>query len=446
MNKVHLLLGLLAMVGWAKNVKALDEQVPSFADEIAPVLVSQCLACHNARTAKGRFSVETYQSLMRGGESGDVVSVADPDFSTLLLLLESGEMPKDGDPLSDETIDEFKLWIASGAKLNDGAEPSAPLTAIIPKPVHPTPPITYTVSIPVNALAYRPGTAELATSGYHEVLVFDSGNGSLVRRIANVAERVLSIAFAPDGSLMAVAAGTPGRYGEIRVFDAESGELIEDLVSSADCFWDVAFSKDGSKLAAAGSDRAVRVWSVSDWKESFRIENHSDWVTSVAFSADGRRLATGSRDKTAKVFDVETQETLATFNGHTEPVTDVLFLPDGNQVVSCGLDKEVRWWKVSDAKQRKRERLEGPVFSLHPIDAQSFACGTSKSKIRIFRFEGDDQRSLPLTSEWVSAVSGSADGSQIAVGTLDGQVMLVNGESGELTLSFQARPSTATAD
>ncbi len=76
----------------------------SFEKQVAPVLVEQCLVCHNTRTAKGRFNVETYASLMKGGESGPAIIAKDADSSNLWLLVDSGDMPKDGDPLPADKL------------------------------------------------------------------------------------------------------------------------------------------------------------------------------------------------------------------------------------------------------------------------------------------------------------------------------------------------------
>ena len=52
-----------------KSLIALGK-LESFSQKVAPILAKRCLACHDAKTAKGRFNVETFASLMRGGESG----------------------------------------------------------------------------------------------------------------------------------------------------------------------------------------------------------------------------------------------------------------------------------------------------------------------------------------------------------------------------------------
>ena len=87
----------------------------SFSDTIAPILAKRCLACHNARTAKGRLNLETYAALMKGGESGEVVDPGEGDFSSLFAMVEDGSMPEGADPLTKEQIASIKKWIDTGA-------------------------------------------------------------------------------------------------------------------------------------------------------------------------------------------------------------------------------------------------------------------------------------------------------------------------------------------
>lgn len=416
-----------------------DEPPVSFANDVAPVLVEQCLACHNGRTAKGRFSLETYQALMKGGESGLAVTPGDGDFSSLVQLVETGDMPKDGDPLPPEKVTVLRRWIAQGARLDDGKPTDKPLASIMPKPPQPLPPEHYPAPVPVTALAFRPDGSLLAVSGYHETLLFDPNHGGLVRRLQGLAERVYGLAFSPDGSLLAVAAGTPGRLGEVKLLHADSGEVAFDLAWAGDSFFDVAFSPDGSKLAAAGADRTVRVWTVADGAEVIRIEDHADWVMAVAFGPDGNRLATASRDKTAKVFDLTTAAALATFMGHEQPVADILFAPGGDQVVSCGKDRRVRIWKIDEAKQEKDDRVGGEALSLAAVGGDAFLCGSGDRAARLYGFDGGERKKFGDLPDWACAVAAASDGSILALGTYDGTVTLVK-PNGEVLRTFLAMP------
>lgn len=73
----------------------------------------------------------------------------------------------------------------------------------------------------------------------------------------------------------------------------------------------VAFSPDGTLLASGqgggffGFDSIVRLWRVSDGTSLRTLEGHSDKVGDGAFSPDGSMLASGSMDKTVRLWQLK---------------------------------------------------------------------------------------------------------------------------------------------
>jgi DNA-binding beta-propeller fold protein YncE len=414
----------------------------SFAKSVAPIFAQRCVACHNARTAKGRLNMETYANLMKGGESGEVVLAHKPDDSNLQMQIEAGEMPKEADPLTPEQMAVVKKWIETGARLDAGVLPTATLITIMPKPVQPAPPETYRVPVPVMAVAFSPDGNLIATSGYREVILWNAADGQLVRRISNLAERPHDIEFTADGAKLAVAAGTPGQLGEVKLFNVADGTLAADLFTTDDEVFSVAISPDGTRIAATCADRSVRVHDLATNQRLLFIEDHADWVMDAAWSPDGSKLATASRDKTAKVFDAKTGDALATFNSHGQPVFGVGFLPDGNQVVSGGLDNRLRVWNVADAKQaREIGGFGGTVFRLVVTPDGHVLSASADKQIRLHTLaDGKQVRAFAGHNEWVYAVAPHLASKRIVSGSHDGEIRVWNYEDGKTTLNFLAAP------
>ena len=66
----------------------------------------------------------------------------------------------------------------------------------------------------------------------------------------------------------------------------------------------VAFSPDGKVLASGSADNSVRLWDVASHREiGSPLTGHTDAVNSVAFSADGKTLAS-SGDKSIRLWGV----------------------------------------------------------------------------------------------------------------------------------------------
>lgn len=413
----------------------------SFAKQVAPIFSQRCLACHNARTAKGRLNMESYANLMKGGENGPAVVAAKPGDSLLQTMIEDHSMPKDADPLLPEQIAVIKKWIETGTRLDAGIAPTATLITIMPKLVQPMPPESYRVAVPVMAIAFSPDGNLLATSGYREVLLWNPANGQLVRRIKNLGERPHDVEFSADGSVMAVAAGTPGQMGEVKLFNVADGALIADLFTTDDEVFSVAFSPDKTRLAAACADRSVRLFDVATRQQQKLIEDHADWVMDVAWSPDGKKIATASRDKTSKVFDSTTGESQATFNGHGQPVSGVGFLPDGASVATSGRDNRIRVWAVADSKQAREIALGGEVFRITiQGDGTAFSGSADKFARQHNLTDGKELKKFGPHNDWVYAATYHAGSKRVASGSHDGEVRIWNYDDGKEITKFIAAP------
>jgi len=108
------------------------ERQVSFAEDVQPLLVEYCIACHD-KSAEGYevsgFSLGDYESVMKGTNLGPVV-VAKSSYSSALYLVVAHytqpeiHMPPHhedawaegrGVPLTEEQIETIKVWIDQGA-------------------------------------------------------------------------------------------------------------------------------------------------------------------------------------------------------------------------------------------------------------------------------------------------------------------------------------------
>ena len=65
---------------WGPGLAAAD----LFEERISPVLLGQCLQCHDPEKQKGGLRVDFWKALLQGGDSGPVVVPGQPDQSLLL--------------------------------------------------------------------------------------------------------------------------------------------------------------------------------------------------------------------------------------------------------------------------------------------------------------------------------------------------------------------------
>ncbi len=90
----------------------------SFAQEVMPILEARCVECHSEENAELGLKLDTYEGLMAGSDYGTIVEAGDPDGSLMIDMIQSGDMPEDGDPVPPEELEVIRTWIAEGAEKN----------------------------------------------------------------------------------------------------------------------------------------------------------------------------------------------------------------------------------------------------------------------------------------------------------------------------------------
>jgi dipeptidyl aminopeptidase/acylaminoacyl peptidase len=436
----------------SKPVPAPDANKPvSFMRDVAPVLVRNCIACHNPKKSESKYVMTTFQQLAKGGKQGEGMTLVPgkPEECYFLDVLQADaepRMPYKLDPLPQEEIALLEKWVAQGARY-DGTSPGEDWTFLLRKTRKVAVPVTYPVTVPITAVAFTPDGKYVAASGYHEITLWKTADGRLDRRVPGLSERTYGLCFSKDGKWLATASGDPGEYGLARLWTVDAngvGKPVRDLAESSDVVFAVAFSPDGARVATAGADRAIRVYETGSGKLLVQIEDHADWIFDIAFSPDGKRLASASRDKTAKVFDVDKKESLVTFTGHGQPVYTVAFAPDGKTVATGGEDGSIREWKFDGEAKQARDfgGFGAPVFKLrYSPDGKTLAACSGDKSVRLFKAENVAAiRSLQGHTDWVYSVAFSTDGKTLASGSWDGEVRLWNVADGKPQRTILAAP------
>jgi hypothetical protein len=421
----------------------------SFVKQIAPILREKCLTCHGPEKAKGEFRMDSFELLNKPGSSktAPVVSGA-PEKSHLLELLttadEDDRMPHKDDALPKEQIGLFERWIREGAKF-DGPDTKATLASLAAFVDQPAAPDTYATPLPITAIAFHPQGAELAVSGYHEITIWSTDTGTLLRRITNVAQRTFGIAYNQDGTILAAASGTPGRSGEAKLFDPATRVLIRTFATTPDVMLAVCFNPDSTRLACAGTDNTIRIFDVQSGNVQLSIEQHADWVTSVAFSADGSNIVSASRDKTVRLFDAVSGELETTCTSHTEPVFAASFSIEPKYALSGGRDRKVHIWEIKEGRKIADLAIDAEIQRVIASTNGIFVAADKQ----IRQFSADTKRELTRTysghADLIYSLALHDASARLASGSFDGELRVWNIRDGTLIRKFTAAPLRLTA-
>jgi RNA polymerase sigma factor (sigma-70 family) len=242
--------------------------------------------------------------------------------------------------------------------------------------------------------------------------------------------------FSPDSKL--IASGGAGRG--VCLWDATTGKEVRHFLPKwSEHAYSVAFSPDGT-LLAGGAGGVLYLWDLTTGAEKLRIENKQGRLH-VAFSPDGKLLASGSNDL-VQLWDTTTGQELAKLSGHENGIPAVAFAPNGKYLATASSDKTIRVWDVASRAERHRFAGSGEYFIKVAIspDSKLLAARGADEKVHLWDpITGKEVRGLEDERGWGRCLAFSPDGSLLATCSADGVVRLWDPATGKMLRKWQGQ-------
>lgn len=260
------------------------------------------------------------------------------------------------------------------------------------------------------------------------VKIWNLDTGDLRATLDCQCKDIKSVAYAPDGKILAVACDNA-----VQLWDTSTNERLHVCNGHTGSVYAIAFSPDGETIGSASADHDVRLWAVDSGDTRHVLKAHSDDVRSVEFAPDGKTLLTAGHDARLILWNPATGEKLSsTEDTHRHGILSARFSPEGGTIVTVEMPTQIDSAGVAlwDAKTLKRKATlekysaapSGVAFS---PDGSLLAAAHWDGTIRIWDVEaGLELKPLKGHRGYVRAINFFPDGRRIISGGDDATIRI----------------------
>jgi WD40 repeat protein len=280
---------------------------------------------------------------------------------------------------------------------------------------------------------FAPGRSVLATGAKDRRIRFwDLEDGSMQDEL-QLGEAVQSLAYSPDGEVLAV--GSLGREGapHFRLLDAESKQEQTSVALPMGHVYSVAWAGRGERrLLAASGRHGVALWNAADATALVPLLSlPREWCFATTLSADGRWLVWVQDEQVLCAWDIAgNRERLLRAPAMVQGWHGIAFLPGSANLVFIAGNGSAEIWNVAKDQHVDSFGAPGTFKSPHLAvspDGQWFAAIIEQDRIAVWHLPTKKHvYSLRVDSGAVWSLAWDPSSERLAVGQSDGGLAIWN--------------------
>ncbi len=300
----------------------------------------------------------------------------------------------------------------------------------------------------VNSVAWSPDGKQLLTASLDGTArTWDGESGKELLLLKTHEGALQTATWSPDGRHLV----TGGENGQACIWDVSSGDQVRCMDTGGGSLWTLSWTPDGERLATGSEDGVLRLWEVESGFLLETLRGHTGRLTHLAFAPDGERLVSAGEDGLVRMWNAASSTALLPLPYQSENSNfefthngRYLALDSGNAVITDGEPSKLAIWDLSTGQPVIKNLTQGysnfwTMIKYSPDERMLLAFGpdgpfpdglSGMSVVYAFDAWGGELRQKFTATvvdpfyDLFRAEAWSPDGSQIATGTFDGEILI----------------------
>ncbi|HEY9810405.1 MAG TPA: NB-ARC domain-containing protein [Halomicronema sp.] len=237
----------------------------------------------------------------------------------------------------------------------------------------------------------------------------------------------------------------------VKIWEPLTGECIKTLEGHRDIVQTIAFCPNGGLVASGSADRTIRLWNLTENADSNRgnlarnfvkvMHGHRHPISAICFSMDSKSLASCDGE-TIKVWDVESGECRYTFEGDFTFVWRVTFC-FGDKLLALGDGKVLKLLHIDTSECRcVFSGFSSQIWSVSWNEKEQLLAANDKQMVKVWRVGENGTvhglQTIQSQTNAVYAIAGNENQQIFGSAGADGIISVWNRRNGQCLRSWQA--------